>query len=151
MDLCAFQHPKAAQKLDAPPLSLSAIEVASFLEDKAAYIRNLHSSYFGYADHLGLPGGPKFALSRKSRAGSAKKRSIAARSRETKMTRPRTLFVKIVSNYLSTKFGRPFNKTVAAMTEIAFPGEALDADDVHNAIKIRARRKPPPRRSKRKL
>ena len=69
----ALQAIKENMKLTIDALPSAPLEVADFLdgaadflEEQAQYIRNLHEFYCGYSDHLGLPDGPKFKLSRKN-------------------------------------------------------------------------------------
>jgi hypothetical protein len=85
---------------------------------EAQEIRDLRRRYFGFSDHLGLPGQPKFKLSPKDQRGS----------------RVRKLFVQIVSHDLHQRCGKWLPEQVAALTEIAFPGgKELDAEDVKKA------------------
>jgi hypothetical protein len=115
-------------KLAKSPTSLTALETAAFLEQVAQDIRNLHRSHFGFADHLGLPGGSKFVLSRKEHPGARR-------------SRVRNLFMQICGDWFKKKLGRPFAETVAALAEIAFPGPGLDRDDAIEAMKIRRPRR----------
>jgi hypothetical protein len=109
---------KLFKTLSQSPPGLGPLEVAAILEQAAEDVRNLHRFYFGYADHLGLPGQEKFELSRKDQDGS----------------RVRRLFVQIVSHYLHERCGRWFDEQVAALTEITFPdGKELDAEDIRKA------------------
>jgi hypothetical protein len=128
----ALQALKEELKLVPDALPSTLLEAADFLEggadffeEKAQYFRNLHKSYLRHSDHLGLPDGPKFKLSRKDQSGS----------------RVRKLFTQITSEWLSTRCGGRMDDAVATLTEIAFPGKQISADDVASIRKNRTKLK----------
>jgi hypothetical protein len=138
----ALQAIKENMKLTIDALPSAPLEVADFLdgaadflEEQAQYIRNLHEFYCGYSDHLGLPDGPKFELSRKS----MNRKKSKPDSRVEAVTRVRRLFMQIMSKWLSTRCGRWMDDEVASLTEIAFPGPQLFASDVASVRKIRTK------------
>lgn len=126
---------KLLAKLSAPPSSVSLLEIAQLLEWTADDLRNLHEFYCGYSDHLGLPDGRKFELSRKS----MNRKKSKPDSRVEAVTRVRRLFMQIMSEWLSTRCGRWMDDEVASLTEIAFPGPQLFASDVASVRKIRTK------------
>jgi hypothetical protein len=102
----------------------TALGAATLLDRAAQEVRDLHCFYFGFSDHLGLPEGPKFELSRKDQSGAL-------------VSRVRKLFIQICAGWFTKMLGRPFDEAVAALTEIAFPGPELQAEGVIGARKIR--------------
>jgi hypothetical protein len=108
-------------ELSRPPSVVSALDVAETFDRAANEARLLHKLFFNFSDHLGLPDQSKFSLSRKDQGG----------------TRVRKLFMQIMTEFLTTKAGRPFDHEVGVLTEIAFLGRNLDKEDVTAARKPR--------------
>lgn len=106
-------------ELSKPPSALSPLSMAKILDRAADEARELNDRHFDFSDHLGLPGRPRFALSRKDQGG----------------TRVRKLFMQILGEFFTARPGRLFDDEVAVLTEIAFPGRVLDRDEVTAARK----------------
>jgi hypothetical protein len=111
---------RVVAELSKSAAAISPADVVEIFERAADEARDFHAMLFEhFSDHLGLPGRPKFVMSRKDQAG----------------TRVRNLFIQIVGEFLMSKVGQRLNDEVAVLTEIAFPGKALDREHVISARK----------------
>jgi hypothetical protein len=101
------------------PSALPPTKAAEILEDAAREIRTLHQSYFGFSDQV------EFGLSRES------------------SNRSRTAFYRIIRDFLQKHCGENLDYVVAVLSEIAFPGKEIDAENVRDALRSK-KTKPPP-------